>query len=270
MIIPLLFLGGCLAAVALSRSDTNGDSSRSTAASLGSLPRDPTVLPTQITAPDTTVAATEPVTTTAAPVTEPATEPATEPGTEPATEPPASSATSRAPATSRGTAATTAATTATTARATTIVTAKPTTTATTRAVAASSLATFANDLAQQLATALAKGDWTRARALAPSSAMTDAKYGADYGNLIDSTVIPVKTTALSATTYAVRIGLVAHESAGGGGTQTVLYCAHWNVDTAKGTITQVSGTTLRTIAGTKPVSNYRTEVSTACATANLA
>lgn len=266
MIIPLLFLGGCLAAVALSRSDTNGDSSRSTAASLGSLPRDPTVLPTQITAPDTTVAATEPVTTTAAPVTEPATEPTTEPGTEP----PASSATSRAPATSRGTAATTAATTATTARATTIVTAKPTTTATTRAVAASSLATFANDLAQQLATALAKGDWTRARALAPSSAMTDAKYGADYGNLIDSTVIPVKTTALSATTYAVRIGLVAHESAGGGGTQTVLYCAHWNVDTAKGTITQVSGTTLRTIAGTKPVSNYRTEVSTACATANLA
>lgn len=266
MIIPLLFLGGCLAAVALSRSDTNGDSSRSTAASLGSLPRDPTVLPTQITAPDTTVAATEPVTTTAAPVTEPA----TEPGTEPATEPPASSATSRAPATSRGTAATTAATTATTARATTIVTAKPTTTATTRAVAASSLATFANDLAQQLATALAKGDWSRARALAPSSAMTDAKYGADYGNLIDSTVIPVKTTALSATTYAVRIGLVAHESAGGGGTQTVLYCAHWNVDTAKGTITQVSGTTLRTIAGTKPVSNYRTEVSTACATANLA
>ena len=100
--------------------------------------------------------------------------------------------------------------------------------------------------------------------------MTDAKYGADYGNLIDSTVIPVKTTALSATTYAVRIGLVAHESAGGGATQTVLYCAHWNVDTAKGTITQVSGTTLRTIAGTKPVSNYRTEVSTACATANLA
>ena len=121
-----------------------------------------------------------------------------------------------------------------------------------------------------MATALANGDWSRARALAPSSAPNDAKLAADYANLIDSTVVRVSDTAVSATTYALRIGLFAHESTSGGGTQTVLYCAHWNVDTAKGTITQVSGTKLKTIAGTQSLSSYRTTLVDACKAAKLA
>jgi hypothetical protein len=127
---------------------------------------------------------------------------------------------------------------------------------------------FSFTVAQQFASALAAGDWARARTLGPSSSTSDANYRAQYGNLDASTVVPVRATALSVTKYALRIGLVAHET-NNGVKQTSLYCAHWDVDTAAGTVTQVDGTRVRTENGTKAAASLTAELTTVCATAAL-
>ena len=268
-IVPLLFLGGCLAAIALARGgkDDKRATSVTTARAAATVTSLATaVLPTQVTNASTpappTAAGGANGTTAAAPPPPPtaATEPPTEapPEETPAeTQPPRTAA--RTPATTARATATTAKTTATTA----------TTATTTSTVAASVVQSFAYTIAQRLATALATNDWATARTISPTSGSTDAQYVAQYGNLDVSTVVPAKATVLSVTTYSLRLGLVAHET-NGGVKQTTLYCAHWNVDTAKGVITQVSGKKLRSENGTKAVSTYTAELASTCATTSLA
>ena len=274
-IVPLLFIGGCVAAVAVGRGGDKKQNAvapaKRTASSIATA-----VLPTQLTSPSTpagritpttTATATSPGATTAGtPVTPAETGPPAE------TEPPAETA--------PGTVARTNA--ANTPRATTkpaAVTAKPTAT-TARAVttavqpgatvaAAPAVQSFAFTVAQQFATALASGDWTTVRTLSGSPSTTDAEYQAQYGNLDQSTVVPVKANALSVTTFALRLGLVAHET-NGGVKQTSLYCAHWNVDTARATVTRVDGTRLRTVNGTVAASTFTAELTKSCAAATLA
>lgn len=269
-LIPLLFIGGCFAAVALARDDGGGRVRGDASGSVTTV----VVLPTQLTAASVPTTAAAPPTDGATAPTTPSTPATTE---APATDAPASAAPptpspTPSPTTVRAT-ATTVRSPATTARATT-TTRAPTTTIRTAAVspttvAAASVQSFSYTVAQQFASALAAGDWSRVRALSPASKETDAQFQAVYGNLDASTVVPVKATSRTATSYALRIGIVAHET-NNGVKQTSLYCAHWDVDTAAGTVTRVDGTKLRTESGTKAASGYTAELNKTCASVALA
>ena len=127
----------------------------------------------------------------------------------------------------------------------------------------------ATSLAQRLATALASSDWATARKINPAGALSDAKYGADYGTLTDSNVVPIATTATGKSTYSMRLGLVAHETTPAGVRSTTLFCVHWNADTAASTIVQVDGSKVRTAPGRVEASAVTSELKKACAAANL-
>ena len=268
-VVPLLFLGGCLAAIALARggndskkSATASSAARATVTSLANQ-----VLPTQVTKPSTPDPSTGAPAPTAAPTPPPSAPPVAESAPEdtpdettPATQSPTRTAAAR-------TSATTAKAATTTTKATPTV--APTTAAAAPTVAPANVQSFAFTIAQNLATALANGDWAKARTLSPTSGSTDAQYQSQYGNLDASTVIPAKAAVLSVTTYSLRIGLVAHET-NSGVKQTSLYCAHWNVDTAKGIVTQVSGKKLRSENGTKAATAYTAELANTCASTALA
>jgi hypothetical protein len=125
------------------------------------------------------------------------------------------------------------------------------------------------NLAQQLATALADANWSTARTLSPTSSQTDAAYSKDYGDLTDSTVVPVSTSAAGNGVYNLRIGLVAHETSSAGVRRTVLFCSHWDVDTTTSTIKRVSGTRLSVATGRVEVATVRAELLASCASASL-
>lgn len=263
VLIPLLFVGGCLAAVAMARRGDDKPQGASGASTTRSA-----ALPTQPTAASTPTTGRAPATEVATAPTTPSTPAVTlAPGT-PAPDtgaPGTPSPTARVTATTVRSSATTAKATVTTARAATTTSRAASLTPT---VAAAAVQSQANSIAQQFAGALASGDWKRVRTLSPASKETDAQFQAQYGNLDDSTVVPVKSTARSATTYALRVGLVAHET-NNGVKQTSLYCAHWDVDAAAGTVTRVDGTKLRSESGTKSVATYTAELTKTCATVAL-
>lgn len=92
--------------------------------------------------------------------------------------------------------------------------------------------------AQELASALADGDWARARQLNPAVATwSDDEFEEGYGDLAASTVVPVGTSDVGGGRMDLRMGLVAHQYVEGD-RRTTLYCVTWRVDPALGTVGQ--------------------------------
>lgn len=284
LLVPLLAILGIGVLVALVRSTGTSDRRSVTAAASTTLPTlAPSAAPsTQLTlAPSTAAAVTAPPATDA-----PTTQDAAAGAASAASEAPETTAsrpvtTARRPTTTVRPATTVAPTTPTTARATASIatttappptvlaaTVVPTTSANPTPASASAVAA-ATSLAQRLATALASSDWATARKINPAGALSDAKYGADYGTLTDSNVVPIATTATGKSTYSMRFGLVAHETTPAGVRSTTLFCVHWNADTAASTIVQVDGSKVRTAPGRVEASAVTSELKKACAAANL-
>ena len=284
LLVPLLAIAGVAALVALVNSSGNNDRRPVTAAASTTLA---TLAPSAAPSTQPTLAPSTAAAVTAPPATDAPTTQAPDSSASPASEAPATTAarpvtTARRPTTTVRPATTVAPTTPTTARATASVasttaappptvlaaTVVPTTSATPTTVSAAAV-TAATGLAQRLAAALASSDWATARKINPAGALSDAKYGADYGNLTDSTVVPVVTTATGKSTYSMRLGLVAHETTPAGVRSTTLFCVHWNADTAASTIVQVDGSKVRTASGRVEASAVTSELKKACAAANL-
>ncbi len=94
--------------------------------------------------------------------------------------------------------------------------------------------------AQGLADALSAGDWAVARRLNPALAtMSDAELQRGYGDLADSTVVPVRSDDAGDGRVDLRLGLVAHQQSGAN-RQTTLYCVTWRIDPAAGTVNPAS------------------------------
>jgi len=263
LLVPLLFAAGTVASWALFR-DTSSKKQASVpsvsgTSAAGTVRTEPTS-----TRGATTIAVTSAPTSTAVAAVVASTADTTPPPT-PASDATDANAPAPAPATNapRRTATTKPATTATTVRTT-----APAPTAA-KSVGTDATTTKAVNLAQQLATALADANWSSARTLSPTSSQTDAAYSKDYGDLTDSTVVPVNTTALGSGVYNVRMGLVAHETNSAGVRRTVLFCSHWDVDTATSTIKRVSGTRLKVVTGRVEVATVRAELLSSCASASL-
>ena len=285
LLVPLLAILGIGALVALVRSTGTSDRRSVTAAASTTLP---TLAPSAAPSTQPTLAPSTAAVVTAPPATDaPTTQDAAAAGAaSAASEAPETTAsrpvtTARRPTTTVRPATTVAPTTPTTARATasvaptaapppTVLAASvvPTTSATPTPASASAVAA-ATSLAQRLATALASSDWATARKINPAGALSDAKYGADYGTLTDSNVVPIATTATGKSTYSMRLGLVAHETTPAGVRSTTLFCVHWNADTAASTIVQVDGSKVRTAPGRVEASAVTSELKKACAAANL-
>jgi hypothetical protein len=119
-----------------------------------------------------------------------------------------------------------------------------------------------------MATALADGDWTDVRRLSPTDTRTVAQLERDYAGLESSTVVPVDQTTLSSGLVDLRLGLVADEVRTSG-PQTSLFCAHWIVDPAAGTVQRLDAVLLRTIGGSIAPAAVAPELSAACAATPL-
>ncbi len=204
--------------------------------------------------PDAAVASTdvEPE-ETAAPDTEPATAPSAAATTDPATSAPVETT---APATS--TAASTSAAPAPTAAppppAPAPVATPGPATGEQRAIA----------LAQELGDALAAGRWDAARALNPGRDESDAFLQQEYGPLVRTTIVPATVRPVGGERFDLRLGLVAHEEQPTG-RQSVLMCAHWNVNLAANTVTRLSFARLRVEPGFVDPASRAAELRTTCA-----
>jgi hypothetical protein len=206
--------------------------------------------------PDAAVASTtvEPDRTTP-----PATEPANEPAVTATTAPGAAISTTAAPSTTvpvTSTPATSAPATSAPAATAPTVPVSPTTvpTGAQRAVA----------VAQRLGDALAAGRWDEARALNPGRNESDAFLQQEYGPLVRTTVVPVAVQDVGGDHFDLRLGLVAHEEQPSG-RQSVLMCAHWNVDVAANTVTRLSFDRLRVEPGFVDPASRAAELRATCA-----
>lgn len=102
--------------------------------------------------------------------------------------------------------------------------------------------TGATRTVQDLATALAHGDWSRARAIRPGLSGDDAALESGYAALNESTVI-VSYAAPDST--GVDGAYLAWETTDSG-EQTSIYCRHWTLTNAGTTVTdEVGGTSMQ-------------------------
>jgi hypothetical protein len=119
-------------------------------------------------------------------------------------------------------------------------------------------------VAQRFGDALAAGRWDEARALNPGRGESDAFLQQEYGPLVRTTVVPVAVQDVGGDHFDLRLGLVAHEEQPSG-RQSVLMCAHWNVDVAANTVTRLSFNRLRVEPGFVDPATRAAELRATCA-----
>lgn len=168
-----------------------------------------------------------------------------------ASEPEATPTPATAPATTKTTKAALAPTTTVAAPATTLGTKSGT-------VPPSATPSQLTSLAQEYASALASKNADLVRALNPSQSgdLSGYKY------LDASTVIPVSMSS-GADPHTMKLGLVAHEVTTSG-KRTIIYCANWQLDLGKHTVTPTSGRQLRTMTGIVAPATLVSEIQKNC------